>query len=198
MAQFGRALGSGPRGRWFKSSHSDQKEKDAFASFSFCLNDCGCTGGPRTPEPGIKGTQSQNAPVRRFGTAFPPKAGRNGSKAVLCARFDHATAVGSAGSNPVTPTMKNGTRPIGRVLFFIFRNDRICTRGFLIVPNQRFGIKRKRRTNAPMGRFIEVFLHKAGRKTTRLGKAKSVRLGRASAGSIEFPQSAGSGTLKAL
>lgn len=24
MAQFGRALGSGPRGRWFKSSHSDQ------------------------------------------------------------------------------------------------------------------------------------------------------------------------------
>ena len=25
VAQFGRALGSGPRGRWFKSSHSDQK-----------------------------------------------------------------------------------------------------------------------------------------------------------------------------
>ena len=25
MAQFGRVLGSGPRGRWFKSSHSDEK-----------------------------------------------------------------------------------------------------------------------------------------------------------------------------
>ena len=25
VAQFGRALGSGPRGRWFESSHSDQK-----------------------------------------------------------------------------------------------------------------------------------------------------------------------------
>ena len=24
VAQFGRVLGSGPRGRWFKSSHSDQ------------------------------------------------------------------------------------------------------------------------------------------------------------------------------
>ena len=38
MAQFGRALGSGPRGRWFKSSHSDQKETDANASVSFCAS----------------------------------------------------------------------------------------------------------------------------------------------------------------
>ena len=33
MAQFGRALGSGPRGRTFKSCHSDQKKKTAFAVF---------------------------------------------------------------------------------------------------------------------------------------------------------------------
>ena len=25
VAQFGRVLGSGPRGRWFESSHSDEK-----------------------------------------------------------------------------------------------------------------------------------------------------------------------------
>ena len=35
VAQFGRALGSGPRGRWFKSSHSDQKKALATASAFF-------------------------------------------------------------------------------------------------------------------------------------------------------------------
>ena len=38
MAQLGRALGSGPRGRVFESPHSDQQKKDAKASF-FCWSE---------------------------------------------------------------------------------------------------------------------------------------------------------------
>lgn len=38
MAQFGRALGSGPRGRVFESPHSDQIKPEANVSgFLFCL-----------------------------------------------------------------------------------------------------------------------------------------------------------------
>ena len=38
VAQFGRVLGSGPRGRRFKSSHSDQQKTKAFA-FVFLLQE---------------------------------------------------------------------------------------------------------------------------------------------------------------
>ena len=82
---------TGESKRWFKSSHSDQKETDANASVSFCAS--------VAVEPaaslivpnqrfGIKGKQRQNSPVGCFIAVSPPKAGRNGSKAVLCARDD--------------------------------------------------------------------------------------------------------------
>ncbi len=41
MAQFGRVLGSGPRGRRFKSSHSDQGKTKAFClRFLFIIGEC--------------------------------------------------------------------------------------------------------------------------------------------------------------
>ena len=37
VAQFGRALGSGPRGRVFKSHHSDHLNTRQYAGFADCL-----------------------------------------------------------------------------------------------------------------------------------------------------------------
>ena len=43
VAQFGSALGSGPRGRWFKSSHSDQSKRESVFAFSFSILRNACT-----------------------------------------------------------------------------------------------------------------------------------------------------------
>ena len=43
VAQFGRVLGSGPRGRWFKSSHSD-RQKDVRMDVLFLLFQRTCAG----------------------------------------------------------------------------------------------------------------------------------------------------------
>ena len=46
----------------------------------------------------------------------------------------------------------------------------------MIVPSQRFGIKRKRRKNAPVGRFFEVFPHKARSGWSRVYRGDIPRL----------------------
>ncbi len=84
---------SGPRGRWFKSSHSDHASSLANSETGRVRQDASCflssemigfapAASLIVPSQrfGIKGTQSQNAPVRRFDAAFPPKAGSRRSR----------------------------------------------------------------------------------------------------------------------
>ena len=74
VAQFGRALGSGPRGRRFKSSHSDHKKQRVLATLCFLLFASGLSFGFAGHEHGTKGLQAKNGLGKRFSGSKRNKA----------------------------------------------------------------------------------------------------------------------------
>ena len=99
VAQFGSALGSGPRGRGFKSRHLDHKKTllfcNVFFVFSSALN-------PR-PHKNQGPRKSQGTKRARF---LGERSRRARTRALPCRQCENSAESGDEGSSPVTSTIK--------------------------------------------------------------------------------------------